>query len=236
MQLIADDISTICSDRDVYTTRLALDNCAIVELGCGTAMHTHAIASEGVGRSITAFEVDETQLAINVAANQAPNVRFAYGGAEKIACADASTDVVFMFKSLHHVPHTSLTDALKEVHRILKPGGHVYISEPLFAGPLNDIIRLFHDEQQVRKAAYTAVRASVASGVFELAEQVFFLSPVQFENFAQFDERLLKATHTDFQLNDETLTQVREKLESNIATTGSEFLAPMRVDLLRRPT
>ena len=41
--------------------------------------------------------------------------------------------------------------------RVLRPCGLVYISEPIYAGNFNDILRLFHDEQAVRLAAPAAV-------------------------------------------------------------------------------
>ncbi len=51
-----------------------------------------------------ALEVDQVQHAINAAIGDLPNVEFGLGGAEAIPAADASFDVAFMFKSLHHVP------------------------------------------------------------------------------------------------------------------------------------
>ena len=54
-----------------------------------------------------------------------------------------------------------LDTALDEIHRVLRPGGVAWFAEPVFAGDLNEIIRLFHDEQVVRQAAFDAlVRAS----------------------------------------------------------------------------
>ena len=57
---------------------------------------------------------------------------------------------------------------MAEIHRVLKPDGLAYISEPVFAGEFNEIIRLFHDELAVREAAFAAVGRAVATGRFEL--------------------------------------------------------------------
>ena len=84
-----------------------------------------------------------------------------------------TVDVVLMFKSLHHVPVDLMDQALREIRRVLKPDGLVYISEPLFAGEFNEILRLFHDEQKVREAAFSAVKKAVDAGLFRLVEEIF---------------------------------------------------------------
>jgi SAM-dependent methyltransferase len=67
-----------------------------------------------------------------------------------------------MLKSLHHVPIPLMDRALAEVARVLRPGGHLYVSEPVYEGPFNDIVRLFNDEAVVRAAAQRAVDAALA--------------------------------------------------------------------------
>ncbi|MEQ8663313.1 MAG: class I SAM-dependent methyltransferase [Gammaproteobacteria bacterium] len=236
MQLAHDNIDAVHSDAAIYASRLPLDGAVIVELGCGSAVHTRAIAAEGRDRRVIAFEVDRIQHARNVADNALPNVEFRYGGAERIDLADASVDVVMMFKSLHHVPLAALDAALGEVARVLRPGGLLYVSEPIFAGAFNDVIRLFHDEQAVRQAAFDALVRAVDAGTLELVEEVFFLSPVHFDDFADFERRIIHATHTEHRLDARTLGCVRRAFEPHLGPAGAAFLAPMRVDILRRPT
>lgn len=235
MQISADDIARVCSDSDVYSALLNLDDKRIVELGCGTAAHTRSIANTGRGRRITAFEVDRVQLEKNLATNSLGNVEFLFGGAQEIACDDASVDVVLMFKSLHHVPTTELGKAIREITRILRPGGHAYISEPVFAGAFNDIIRIFHDEQQVRRAAFEAIQRAVEQGDLELVDEIFFLAPTEFRDFSDFDHRIIRATHTEHRLDDKTYDQVRLLFNQHLDDSGAHFVAPMRVDLLRKP-
>jgi 2-methylisocitrate lyase-like PEP mutase family enzyme len=67
-----------------------------------------------------------------------------------------------MFKSLHHVPVPLMDQALAEIRRVLKPGGLAYISEPVFAGEFNEVLRLFHDESIVRREAFSAIERAVA--------------------------------------------------------------------------
>ena len=64
----------------------------------------------------------------------------------KVMFPDASIDVVALMKSLHHVPISQMETAFAELARVLRPSGKVYICEPEYDGPFNDILRLFHDE------------------------------------------------------------------------------------------
>jgi ubiquinone/menaquinone biosynthesis C-methylase UbiE len=236
MEIAIENIETSCPEADIYNRLLALDDAHILELGCGTAVHTREIASGGTGRRITALEVDEIAHGRNLQIDDLPNVTFSLAGAEAIPLDDASVDIVLMFKSLHHVPVEQMDVALREIRRVLKPGGVAYISEPIFAGAFNDILRLFHDESLVREAAFNSVRKAVDTGVFELVDQVFFNSPMQFESFADFEDRILKATHTQHNLGDDVYARVRERFASHVDDDGARFLMPIRIDLLRRPT
>ena len=160
---------------------------------------------------------------------------FELAGAESIPLDDATVDVVFMFKSLHHVPVDRMGQAMQEIRRVLKPGGKAYISEPVYAGAFNDILRLFHDEQAVREAAFDVVRQAVEEGAFVLVEELFFNSPMAFDSFEDFDTRVLKVTHTDHALDETTYRQVRERFQAQAAENGSAlFLMPIRVDLLAK--
>ncbi|MFO1467598.1 MAG: class I SAM-dependent methyltransferase [Steroidobacteraceae bacterium] len=222
-------------ESQVFEGLLPLDGARILELGCGTAELTRQIATTGRGRTILALEVDETQLAINESIADLPNVRFAFGGAEAIPAPDDSFDVVFMFKSLHHVPPEFMSQALKEIHRVLKRGGLAYISEPRYEGAFNDIVKLFHDELEVRQLAFAAVRGAVQAGTLQLVQQVFFQVPVQFQDFAEFESRMIGVTHTRFNLSAEVLESVRARFSEHVTADGASFLQPMRVDLLRKP-
>jgi len=234
MQISQTPIARNCNESEIYNGLLELDGKRILELGCGAAEFTRAIAKDGHDRLITATEVDKRQHEKNLLIDNLTNVTFLLAGAESIPEPDQSFDIVMMFKSLHHVPGDLLADALLEINRVLKPGGRAYISEPIYAGELNDIMRLFHDEKLVREAAFAALQSAVDSKLFKLVKEIFFNSPVFFENFADYENKVLKATHTDHRLNDDTYNRVRDLFERNMCQDGAHFLAPMRVDLLQK--
>lgn len=235
MQLAPSTITRQCAEREIYDALLPLDGACVVELGCGRAEHTRAIAASGRVQRISALEVDEIQHALNLEIDDLPNVEFLLAGAQAIPAAAGTFDIAMMFKSLHHVPGDLMLPALREISRVLKPGGVLYVSEPIFAGAFNDILRLFHDEEAVRRAAFDALAASVGEGTFELVDEVFFNAPMSFRDFAEFERKVIGVTHTRHRLTPVLLAEVRQRFEAHATPTGVRFAAPMRVDLLRKP-
>ena len=235
MKIAVEQIEVNCPEAEIYDRLLALDGKHILELGCGGAEITRNIASAGAGRKITALEVDEIAHGKNLQITDLPNVTFGLAGAQDIPLEDEAVDVVFMFKSLHHVPLELMDPAMREIRRVLKPGGLAYISEPVFAGAFNEILRLFHDESKVREAAFNTVKKAVDEGLFKLVEETFFNSPMKFESFADFENRILKVTHTHHSLSEEVHDLVKQRFECHLGDDGAHFLMPIRVDLLQRP-
>jgi len=137
------NIELTCLEIDIVEQRLDLDGKHILELGCGQGDLTRRIAGQGNDRRLVATEVDEQQHAINITNNKLPNVRFELAGAQAIPASDETFDRVLMFKSLHHVPVGVIQAALLEIKRVLKPGGLLYISEPLFQGDFNEVYGFF---------------------------------------------------------------------------------------------
>ncbi len=227
---------TLTDEADIYLKRLPLDGAHMIELGCGSAMHTRIIAETGRPASILACEVDVRQHQKNLAITDLPTVHFVLAGAESIPAPDASVDIVMMFKSLHHVPMNLMATALQEIARVLRPGGLAYISEPVYAGDFNEVLRLFNDEGAVRQAAFSAVKSAVNDGLLELVEQIFFNIPNHFDDFAHFERRILQVTYSDHSLLPALHETVRNRFEAFMGPDGANFVMPIRVDLLRRPT
>ncbi len=227
--------ATVVNEIQLLLAELPLDGARVLELGCGKADKTRTLAQSGRIRDIVALEVDAIQHAHNLKVADLPNVHFCHGGAEAIPAADASVDIVLMFKSLHHVPLALMDQALGEIARVLRPGGLAWISEPVYAGDLNELMCLFYDEKTVREAAFAAVRRAVDGGLLALERQLFFLTRSHFDDFAQFDARMIQVTHTEHRLSPELYERVRQRFESHLTPAGATFYPPQRVDLLRKP-
>lgn len=234
MKITAEKIETTCPEAEIYNRLLSLDGKHILELGCGNAEITRDIASSGVDRKVTALEVDEIAHEKNLQLTDLSNVSFGLAGAQDIPLEDESVDVVMMFKSLHHVPIELMDESMREIRRVLRPGGLAYISEPVFAGEFNEILRLFHDEQKVREAAFDAARQAIDEGLFGFVEETFFNSPMKFENFADYEEKVINVTHSEHQLDDALYALVKQRFDLNMDKGGAQFFMPIRVDLLQR--
>ena len=222
------------SEFDEMVRLLPFDAARVLELGCGRARWTRTLAEKTPVDSIVATEVDAIQHAKNLQIADLPKVTFRYGGAESIDLSDSSVDLVIMLKSLHHVPEDLMPQAMQEIHRVLKPGGLAYISEPVYAGAFNDVLKIFNDEKIVRQAAFDAVSQAVESGLFDLQEEVFFLSESRFADYAEFEERILFATHLDEEISDQMQAEVRNAFMPHLGAEGALFKNPQRIDLLRK--
>lgn len=235
MKIADPDQAALVNEIRLMLDELPFDAARVLELGCGRAEKTRLLAETGRPREIVALEVDNIQHARNLEITDLPTVSFRHGGAEAIPADDNSVDIVLMFKSLHHVPMEHMDRALSEIARVLKPGGMAWISEPVYAGDLNEVFRLFHDEKIVREAAFAAICRAVEEGRLLLEKELFFNTRSFFENFAQFDQRMIQVTHSNHRLSPALYQQVREKFESYLTPEGATFLNPQRVNLLRKP-
>lgn len=232
LRIVSLDKGPVANETNILDEHLQLAGATVLELGCGKAEKTRIVAQKAA--SVLALEVDETQLARNKMVTDLPNVRFEFGGAEKIPAADASFDIVLMFKSLHHVPTELMDCAFSEIQRVLKPGGIVYISEPVYAGDFNEILKLFHDEKAVREAAFAAEARAISSRQLSLVQQYFFQQPMHFDNFGHFEDQVLKVTHTDHKLTPAVYEEVRLKFNAHLTQNGVDFYMPIRVDLFKK--
>lgn len=234
MQLNRPDAYRTATEADVIADSLDLAGNRLLELGCGAGWMTRLLAGRFGAAEVVATEVDRIQHEKNLAIEDLPNVRFEIGGAQAVDAPDEHFDAVFMFKSLHHVPRELMGPSLAEIHRVLKPGGTAYFSEPVYWGDFNAILSLFHDEQEVRELAFETLRQSVDKGLFELQEEIFFNVPGCYESWEVFEQRFINVTHTEHRIDPELLERIKAAFLSHMTPQGAHFLKPQRVDILRR--
>lgn len=206
----------------------------IIELGCGAAQLSRQLLARYPACEVSGLDVDELQHAKNLRYPQR-RLTFVQAGAQAIPFEAGRFDLALMLKSLHHVPLDQLSQALAEVHRVLRPKGLLYVSEPVFSGALNEVMRLFHDEEAVRAAALRAVQDAVSSGgAWEQVTEIFFDMPVHYRDFAEFEQRMIGVTFVNHRLDATTLQAVRARFEPHMTADGAHFVRPMRVKLLRK--
>ena len=233
MHTAADTQPLIEDELELLSALVPLDGLDIVELGCGAAKLARSLLQRFPGSLVTGLDVDVQQHAKNLAAPQ-PGLHFVAGGAQAIPFADGSFDLVLMLKSLHHVPMPLLGQALGEALRVLRPGGLLYVSEPVYAGPFNALVRMFNDEGTVRAAAQAALDAALRTSHWTQVAERRFQTTLHFSDFDAFERQLMRPTFADHRIDDAKLAAVRSAFAPHLGAGGARFQRPMHVRLLRR--
>ncbi|XOB63741.1 class I SAM-dependent methyltransferase [Campylobacterota bacterium DY0563] len=231
MKLLEENI-TLTVDENYIIETLSLNDKKILELGCGAAAMTQKIAASGFSREIIACEVDEKQHKKNLKLD-IPNIKFLLCGAENIKLKDDSIDIIFMFKSFHHIPKDLMKKSLQEIKRVLKPNGLVYISEPLFLGKQNKLVSIFHNEEDVRVDAFNAIKEFVDNNELKLFKEFFFQTEVVYKNFEDFKKRQMHTSYNDNKITKEIEEEVKKKYEE-LSKDELSLLKPFRVDILQK--
>ena len=102
----------------------------VLELGCGTGYFTRELARSQA--DIIAIDVSPELLEIAKVACPAENVRYEIQNACALSCLDAVFDSVVGSSVLHHL---QIREAVREIYRVLKPGGTIYFTEPNMLNP-----------------------------------------------------------------------------------------------------
>jgi ubiquinone/menaquinone biosynthesis C-methylase UbiE len=101
---------------------------AVLEIGCGSGTFTADLAR--AFPRLVAIDVADTLL--EVARSRSPTIDFRVMDAHRMSFANETFDLVVGCSVLHHL---DWSEALREVHRVLKPGGRVRFSEPNLWNP-----------------------------------------------------------------------------------------------------
>ena len=101
-----------------------------LELGCGIGLFTAELAQTGA--TITAIDISPDLLEIAKTERAASNVNYELQNAYATSYARSTFNTVVGSSVLHHL---ELEPALREIHRVLKPGGTIFFTEPNMMNP-----------------------------------------------------------------------------------------------------
>ena len=221
------------SNSEVLTVTLDLHDKKVVDVGCGEGHLVRLMTRHGA----KAFGVECNPVQLEMAHAEKPVGFEVYydGKAEALPFDNTSVDVVVFFNSLHHVAIEFMTLALSEAARVLKPGGQLYICEPMAEGPHFDLMRPVHDETVERAKAYAAIQGADALGL-SAQDEFTYIHPAQHKDFAQFKARMVRINphrSDDFDAQEASLQAAFDRL-GRAGTDGFVFDQPMRVNLLTK--
>lgn len=102
----------------------------VLEIGCGTGYFTNEIVKTKA--EIVAIDISPDLLEMAQKEITDENVAFRIENAYKLSFDDNTFDTAIGSSVLHHL---ELENALKELYRVLKPGGTIYFTEPNMLNP-----------------------------------------------------------------------------------------------------
>lgn len=185
--LVAEDWGTQ-TDREVIDSLLDVSGKFIVDAGCGDGELCRHLASRGA--RVLGIEPHPVQAEKNASAAVATNVGFAQAGAAAIPVESNSVDGLVFKNSLHHMHAPEFGKIFNEAARVLNSNGFLCIIEPVANGTFQYVMELFHDETEVRLAAYNAM-VRYANPMFGSMREIYFdvdATYDSFDSYAQYFE------------------------------------------------
>lgn len=126
----------------------------IVDVGCGAGQSLARLQQRFAPHMIVGVDIDAEMLRLSAAQAAKIDIPVALiqGTSSDLGLASGSVDVVFCHQTFHHLPDQE--SAIKEFHRVLKPGGILLFAESTRKFIHSWIIRLlFRHPMEVQKSA-----------------------------------------------------------------------------------
>ena len=127
------------------TVRMMKPSQNVLDVAIGTADLTIEMLRKGKAEHVTGVDLSREMMAIGerktASKRLASHVTFVYGNAQQMPFGDASFDAVTCAFGCRNF--SDLDAGLKEMYRVLKPGGQVTILE--FSYPSNSLVRALYD-------------------------------------------------------------------------------------------
>jgi SAM-dependent methyltransferase len=224
----------VVDDMAVLDRLLPVSGLDVVDIGCGGGVLVRALSARGA--RVTGVEISESQLAAAIRDDNGSGARYVVGLAQRLPVPDQAADVVVFMRTLHHVPPAEMLSALGEARRVLRPGGTVYIAEPLAEGDFFELTSLIEDEREVRAAAQRVIADAAEAGL-DRVESLEYDVRLCLAGLDAFAARLVSVDPARGELFEERKALVADAF-ARLGEPGERpgercFLAPMRVDVLR---
>jgi SAM-dependent methyltransferase len=111
----------------------------LLDLGCGAGENSVYFAMQGAECVASDYSAGMVTVALELANKYGVEIQGATMNAMSLDFADDSFDIIYVANLLHHLPDPIA--CLREMHRVLKPGGKACFWEPLTHNPIINIYR-----------------------------------------------------------------------------------------------
>lgn len=111
----------------------------LLDLGCGAGENSVYFAKQGAHCVATDYSPGMVEVALKLAASNGVKIEGRTANAMALDFPDNTFDLVYASNLLHHIPDPKI--ALKEMHRVLKPGGKACFWDPLKHNPVINVYR-----------------------------------------------------------------------------------------------
>jgi SAM-dependent methyltransferase len=176
------------TQHESLSSSVVLAGRRVVDVGAGSGELVRWLRDQGA--DVVGVECGETMMRLARAADPQHPEAYLDGVAQALPLPDGDADVVVMSNSLHHVPAAEMDAALREAHRVLRPEGILYVSEPVATGAGHELVAIIDDETEVRALAQQAIDRA-ASHDFELVDDFRYASRMVIASADAFGERIV---------------------------------------------
>jgi ubiquinone/menaquinone biosynthesis C-methylase UbiE len=111
----------------------------LLDLGCGAGENSVYFSLKGARCTATDYSPGMVEKALKLAAANGVQIEVRTMNALEIEFPANTFDIVYAANLLHHLPDS--TTALREMHRVLKPGGKACFWDPLKHNPVINVYR-----------------------------------------------------------------------------------------------
>ena len=126
----------------------------VLDIGCGTGSFAVAIKAWLPSVEVVGLDPDPKALARSrrKAERAGVSIRFDQGFANALPYSDGSFDRVFSSFMFHHLPQDAKLATVREVRRVLKPGGSLHLLDFEQEGPRshNPLARWLHSSERMQ--------------------------------------------------------------------------------------
>ena len=175
---------------EILSRHLELKDSTILDVGAGGGEVSSKL--RGQGARVVGLECSRNQMNRAVE-HQREGCCFVYGVCEDLPLRQNSFDATVFLNSMHHIPESFMDKAILEVTQVTKPGGMIYIAEPLAEGPCFELDSSVEDETEVREKAQQALNQSQENqSNWRETQQEYYQVYFDYNEFEEYKDEMLR--------------------------------------------